>query len=141
MPVGQSLREGDSRGARGYPLKGMRDLDTIKSRKEFLELYRSGKKRTYSTLIIFYGSKGPGRRFGFAVPKRIGNAPARNTVKRRLRELVRQTEMGLPDHTSYALVVLQGQREPGFRELEDDLLRFVEDVKRERAQRFEGGPT
>ncbi len=118
----------------------MRDSDTIKSRKEFLELYRSGKKRAYSTLIVFYKEKGPGRRFGLAVPRRIGNAHARNTVKRRLRELVRQLETRLPDHTSYVLVVLQGRRERGFRELEDDLHRFVEDVKRERAQRFEGGP-
>ncbi len=114
-------------------------MDTIKSRKEFLELYRSGKKRTYSTLIIFYRSKGPGRKFGFSVPRRIGNAPARNTAKRRLRELIRSAEAKLPDDTSYVLV-LQGREEPGFRELEDDLHRFVEDVKRERAQRFEGGP-
>lgn len=114
-------------------------MDTIKSRKEFLELYRSGRKKTYSTLIIFYRANGPGRKFGFAVPKRIGNAPARNTAKRRMRELVRKDESRLPDDTSYILV-LQGQSEPGYRDLEDDLHRFVEDVKRERAQRFEGGP-
>ncbi len=114
-------------------------METIKSRKEFLELYRSGRKHTYSTLIIFYKEKGQGRRFGLAVPRRIGSAPARNTVKRRLRELVRREEARLPDHASYVFV-LQGQREPGFRELEDDLHRFIEDVKLERAQRFEGGP-
>ncbi len=114
-------------------------MDTIKGRKEFLELYGSGRKRTYSTLIIFYKEKGQGRRFGVAVPRRIGSAPARNTVKRRLRELVRREEKRLPDHTSYVLV-LRGQREPGFRELEDDLHRFIEDVKRERTQRFEEGP-
>ncbi len=111
-------------------------MDTIKSRKEFLELYRSGRKKTYSTLIVFYRPKGPGRRFGFSVPRRIGNAPARNTVKRRLRELVRREEGKLPDDTSYVFL-LQGRREAGFREMEDDLHRFVEDVERERAQRFE----
>ncbi len=114
-------------------------MHTIKSRKEFLELYRSGRKQSYSTLIVFHKEKGPGRRFGLAVPRRIGNAPARNTARRRLRELVRREAARLPDDTSYVFL-LPGERPPAFQEMADDLHRFIEDVKRERAQRFKGGP-
>lgn len=104
-------------------------METIKSRKDFLELYRSGKKKSYSSLIVFYRKAGEGRRFGFAVPKSAGKATRRNTIKRRMRELIRQKEGRFPNNTSYVLVVARGSQ-PGFREMEEDLLRFIEDVNR-----------
>ena len=108
-------------------------METISKRRDFEELYRSGTRKTYSTLMIFAKDHPEGRRFGLSVSRRVGKAVLRNRVKRRLRELIRKSESRFPPQKSYLLVARPGQGAATFQQLETDLERYLEDASRERA--------
>lgn len=58
--------------------------------KRFSQIHVEGSSAANRLLVIRYLANGSDcSRFGFLVNKRIGNAAARNRVKRRLREAVR----------------------------------------------------
>lgn len=62
---------------------------------EFAEIRRVGKKRGNEFLLLRALDTGTETtRLGFSVGKRLGNAVKRNLVKRRLREILRQLEIG-----------------------------------------------
>jgi ribonuclease P protein component len=63
----------------------------LKKRREFLAV-RAGEKRRGRFLLVEALDRGMGGeapRVGFTVTKKVGNAPVRNRVRRRLREAVR----------------------------------------------------
>lgn len=66
-------------------------LETIKKRADFLAASAKGRKVSTSTFLLLSRRRGDehGPRFGFTVTKKLGNAVARNRIKRRLREAVR----------------------------------------------------
>ena len=60
--------------------------------KRFSQIHREGRSAANNILVIRVLTNGTdGSRFGFIVSKRIGNSVTRNKVKRRLREIIRQT--------------------------------------------------
>lgn len=77
-------------------------LQTIKNRRDFLSANTSGKKFITNSLILQMVKRTPDHpvgeidvRIGFTVTKKMGNAVARNRIKRRLREAARVV---LPKH-------------------------------------------
>jgi ribonuclease P protein component len=82
-------------------------LTTIKNRRDFLSANTCGKKFVTNSFILLYLPRADDHpepkdlaRVGYTVTKKMGNAVARNRIKRRLREAARQ--------------VLPGQAQPGF---------------------------
>jgi ribonuclease P protein component len=77
----------------------------VRRRDDFTTAMRAGRRAARTTLVIHYrppthevdasGDEGPARA-GFVVGRAVGNAVTRNTVRRRLRELVRQELHRLP---------------------------------------------
>ena len=60
--------------------------------KRFSQIHLEGRSAANNILVIRVLSNGTdSSRFGFIISKRIGNSVTRNKVKRRLREIVRQT--------------------------------------------------
>jgi ribonuclease P protein component len=83
---------------RSYPKE-----DRIRSRKEFQELYKTGRKFSTQYYLIFYQnvpatekSPGKGMRLGISIPGRLGNAVFRNYQKRVLREYFRKEMKHVP---------------------------------------------
>jgi ribonuclease P protein component len=71
----------------------MRYTDTLKENYEFRRLYARGKLLKHGSLIIYYRkSQREGNRIGITVNRKIGNAVARNRVRRIIKEGYRMVE-------------------------------------------------
>jgi ribonuclease P protein component len=65
--------------------------DRLRQRREFLELDQRGRRISHPCFIVRMAPAPSDRsRLGLTVSRRVGNAVARNRIKRRLRELFRR---------------------------------------------------
>lgn len=63
----------------------------IRKRKDFLTVYRKGKRYAGPTFAVYLLKRQQGRgRLGISVPRRVGKAVVRNRVKRVIREYFRR---------------------------------------------------
>jgi ribonuclease P protein component len=93
----------------------------IRRRAEFAAVIRGGRRAGRGPLVVHValprepvpaGEHAPPARAGFVVPKTVGNAVARNLVRRRLRHLVRDH---LPEQPAGTMIVVRVQ--PGAADL------------------------
>ena len=70
-------------------------LVTLKNKKDFENVYKSPKKWHNPYFILFFKENLKSNRVGFCVSKKVGNAVCRNFVKRRLRNLYRNSMSNL----------------------------------------------
>ena len=73
----------------------------LRENRDFRLIYARGRSHADSLAVIYvlrrngdHADAAPGRRIGFVVSKKLGDAVVRNRIKRRLREAVR---LRLPD--------------------------------------------
>jgi ribonuclease P protein component len=78
--------------------------------RDFDAVYRHGRSTSTRYLVLYwFPQEEPGEpRFGFSVPRSVGNAPARNRIKRQLRELWRERLDAVPPAHDYVLIVRPG---------------------------------
>lgn len=84
------------------------DLRRLVKRSEFLRAARGKRTGRSAFLLQAVESEGVEPGIGFTVTKKMGNAPDRNRIKRRLRAAVRACESGFLPRHDYVLV---GRRE------------------------------
>jgi len=84
------------------PLSGKPDLSLPRTRRlchdlEYQAVYGARMKKQRGPITAFVAPNGKSHwRIGLAVGKRVGNAVARNTIKRALREAFRHVQHELP---------------------------------------------
>jgi ribonuclease P protein component len=77
----------------------------LRRRREFDRIFRDGRKLVGPEFIC-YVLREPeaGARLGMAVSRKVGNAVARNRVKRHIREFFRQHRAQFPEGTQLVVV-------------------------------------
>ena len=111
-------------------------MERLKKRADFLKAAR-GRKWAARGLVLQSvrrdGDAPP--RVGFTVTKRIGNAPQRNRVRRRLREAARMAMPGrAQDGHDYVLIGRHSTLERDFGALKDDLVLALRKVHKAEAR-------
>jgi ribonuclease P protein component len=101
----------------------------IKQRREFLRVQRGGRKHQLRHFLVFAARRVPARegsdsttasssdqptRLGITVTRKVGNAVARNRIKRLVREVFRQNRERLPSNLDLVWVAKQGAAEVDF---------------------------
>jgi ribonuclease P protein component len=94
----------------------------------FREAVRTGRRSGTRTVVVHLASAPSGDgppRVGFVVSKAVGNAVARNRVKRRLRHLAREHVSSLPGSAVLVVRALPAAADASSAELRADLARSL----------------
>ena len=97
----------------------------LRKAADFAAVWSEGRSRVDRLFVVRVRPNGLGlTRFGFSVSKRIGNAVARNRVKRRLREAVRavSVEAGF----DIVIVARNGAAEAEFSRIERSIRKLLQ---------------
>lgn len=110
--------------------------------RDFDAVYRHGRSGSTRFLVLYWfarerGDEGDGARLGIAVPRKVGNAVVRNTVKRQLREAWTALLPAVPEGNDYVLIVRDGLPEAveaqGFAWLKECVREVVEKAEHGKA--------
>jgi ribonuclease P protein component len=102
--------------------------------RDFDAVYRRGRSAATRFLVLYWfpQEERAAPRFGFSVPRSVGNAPTRNRVKRQLREIWHARAERLPQEMDYVLIVRPGLPEAveanGYEWLEERVDEVLEKV-------------
>lgn len=109
----------------------------MRRRSEFLRVRKHGRSfgGRYLVLAVLPAAEIDAFKVGFIVPKRVGNAVARNRVKRRLRMIVAETASALQPKHFLTTIARKGAAEQPFAVLRKEWRRLAK-----RANLYHNGP-
>jgi ribonuclease P protein component len=115
----------------------------LRRREDFSVTVRKGRRATRGSLVVHLvpamddidPARAPSARAGFVVSKAVGPAVTRNTVKRRLRHLMRTHIGSLSAGTDVVVRALPLAATRTYQELEIDLIAALEAASRPRRPR------
>jgi ribonuclease P protein component len=101
----------------------------LRKRPEYLSLSRTGKKiHTHNFVVISQNSDRGESRLGITVSGKVGNAVARNRIKRLIREVFRRRRAELGNPIDVLVIAKHGaaslSRAPLVKEIENSLSHF-----------------
>ena len=100
---------------------------------DFDHVYQNGKRHFSGHMTVFYVRRETGTaRVGFTVGRVLGGAVARNRIKRRLRELVRQHLAALAAPVDVVINPKKSVLTAEFAELEREIARTFEKIGKEK---------
>ena len=105
----------------------------LKKKQDFSRVYKRGVSAVYPAFVCYRRKCRAGRRFGFSVSKKLGNAVTRNRVKRRFRHGVYALRDRFPDGYDYVFVARTAAVGTGYRQL-------LEQLELAAAAESKGGP-
>lgn len=112
----------------------------MRRRDEFTSALRSGRRARRGDLVIHLQADPAAdttvpARAGFVIPRAVGNAVTRNTVRRRLRHLLHDRLGALPADAKLVVRALPGVSDRSFVELGRDLDAALAAVRRTEVRR------
>ena len=101
-------------------------VNRLKKRYQFNYIYKNGTHFSSSALVLYVvTSRTKSIKVGFAVTKKLGKAVVRNTIKRRLREIVRNQLPNLKQNYNIIIVAKEQIIETEFINLEKQILNLL----------------
>jgi ribonuclease P protein component len=95
----------------------------LRRRREYLRVQRTGRRtHTRSFVLVRQRSAYRETRLGITVSSKVGNAVARNRIKRRVRELFRAWRPELPAGLDIVVIAKRGADDLTFHEIARELL-------------------
>lgn len=104
----------------------MKKYEVVKTHEEFTSIIQNGpvlKNKFYN--IYIRKSDLQIARFGIAVGKKLGNAVARNKIKRRMRNILMNQKKLFSKGYDYIIIMKEKTKEATFVELETKLLELL----------------
>ena len=88
----------------------MKRANRLSRSRDFDAVYRHGRSASTRFLVLYWfpQEEPADPRFGFSVPRAVGNSVARNKIKRQLREVWRARLDSVPTGHDYVLIVRPG---------------------------------
>jgi ribonuclease P protein component len=133
----QAARRRDSgetarlRGAVAAPSQHFPPRYRLRKRPEFLALQREGRRRTAPNFIVITRTKSnEPSRLGVTTSRKVGGAPARNRVRRMVREFFRQQRPFLDPPRDVLVIARRGASALRYWDVERELSRALETRKR-----------
>ena len=100
--------------------------DRIKNKVEFDKFIKTTNYLKNSFFVIHYSSKKyDNNRFGIAVGTNIGNAVIRNKIKRRIREIIKETKNLFQNNLDYIIIVRKQCIELSYHEMKENLISLI----------------
>jgi ribonuclease P protein component len=103
----------------------LRRVARLRDPRDFQRVNRTGVRRASEHFVTVVAASGPapvaGPRLGLAVSRRVGNAVARNRVKRRVREWFRKARPALPPESDWVVIARAGAAQLDTRAVADEL--------------------
>jgi ribonuclease P protein component len=98
-------------------------MDRLRQRADFLAAAQGPRMNSPGFVVQNRRRDDDGPvRVGFTVTKKVGNAPERNRVRRRLRAVLRQADPGaMAAHSDYVIVARRAALSRDFADLRNDL--------------------
>jgi ribonuclease P protein component len=90
----------------------------LRKRRDFLHVQQHGRRFTHRVVTIIATPSAVGwTRIGITVSKKVGDAPARNLVKRWVREAFRQHRGTWPEGVDFVVIARKGAAEASYGEI------------------------
>ena len=104
------------------PHQGFPASCRLRFSREYAQVWRQGRRcHTAHLLVIALAGSAAGVRLGLSVSRKVGNAVARNRIKRWLREYFRAHRAMIVPGTDLSVVVKPGAATLGHAELDEEL--------------------
>jgi len=99
---------------------------TLKTNREFERVFRKGKSAGHRDLVIL-GRRGRNKdvRIGFCISRKTGNAVARNKLRRRLKEIIREMEPEFKPRWEIVIVAKERTTEMSYQALRKLALKLL----------------
>ncbi|MCC6486205.1 MAG: ribonuclease P protein component [Candidatus Hydrogenedentes bacterium] len=102
--------------------------ERLTRKRDFEAVFEHGRKRVGREFICFaVRREGQGRRFGFAVSRKVGKAVVRNRVKRYLREIYRANRACLSEDIDLVFVARPQAAELNYHQCAAAIRRLLND--------------
>lgn len=102
----------------------------LKERRDFLRVYRRGTAVSYPAFVLHWHGNSGGRRIGFSVSRKCGNAVERNRVKRRFRHAAMGLIGSFPPARDYIFVVRRAALNLDYPEITAQMGRALNEIAR-----------